>query len=462
MPNRIRVTWLTILIAATILTSVPAVAGPEEDVIGLYRQDKVFVTVPDALFNTLGWDLPDGGASVKALGDAAPGGAFDPRKLETIPSSKLGYTAKWHEVRYKYYGLDWEIGGLQLTPNQPVAGLPTLVVIHGGSANWYEFFVDQFNNPAVSQYLAQKVPMLLLTIPGNYKHGGWTETSYVERIPAYLLSKELTPEEAKARTAVYTFKLVVEGVRQIIERATTGPIVVWGHSTGGEIPHLLLETSVAPRMNGLYFGWGSGGPALLDVELSSMENHIESDRERFSQYAPVQTLRARSAGEYAYDSSYIGPLNACKGKDKLEVAQCWFRQEERRRPQFKQKLQDMEHSGASEMRESVAVEIRAAMQKNNYGVKPDEVMADLFSTTRAPMTGWKKMIFLVGKLDGHGSIRDGIPSEARIANAYRKRDPNMPVRVALYETPLTHYGYMERPKQLAGGFLAALKWLVEP
>jgi hypothetical protein len=95
-------------------------------------------------------------------------------------------------------------------------------------------------------------------------------------------------------------------------------------------------------------------------------------------------------------------------------------------------------------------------------VNPDDVMRDLFSTNRAPMTGWKKMIFLIGKLDGHASMRDGIPSEARIANAYRKRDPNMPVRVALYETPLTHYGYMERPKQLAGGFLAALKWLVEP
>jgi len=459
--TRIRCISLALALISLVSLARPAIAGAEEDIIQLYRQEAVFTTIPDALFSQLGWDLPDGGASVKAIADAAPGGAFDPRKLETLASNKLGYKAKWHEVSYKFYGLDWEIGGLQLTPNQPVAGLPTLVIIHGGSANWYEFFVDQFNNPGISQYLAQKVPLLLLSIPGNYKHGGWTETSYVDRIPAYLLSREITAEEAKARNAIYNFRIVVEGVRQIIEKATTGPIVVWGHSTGGEIPYLLMDTPLKARMN-LYLGWGSGGPAMLDEELSSPEAHIRSDRERFSQYAPVKTLRARSAGEYAFDSSYIGPLNTCKGADKLEVAQCWFRQEERRRPQFKQKLQDMEHSGAIEMRELVSVEIRAALKDKNFGVNPDEVVKDLFSTSHVPLTGFKKMLYLIGKLDGHASMRDGIPSEARVANAFRKRNPQTPIRVALYETPMTHYGYIEKPKQLAGGFLAALKWLAAP
>jgi hypothetical protein len=438
-------------------------AGAEESLLALYREDKVFSTIPDTLFQQLGWDLPDGGQSVKAVADAAPGGAFDPRRLEALDRSKLGYQAKWHEVRYPYYGLDWEIGGLHLTPNQPLEGLPTLVIIHGGSANWYEFFMDQFNNPGLGQYLAQKVPVLLLSIPGNYKHGGWTETSYVNRIPAYLLSEEISAEEAKVRTAVYTFKVVTEGVRRIIESATTGPVVVLGHSTGGEIPFLLMNTSLKSRMNGLYLGWGSGGPAMLDMELSaSPEAHRESVRRRYSQYAPVETLRPRSAGEYAYDSVYIGPLNPCKGADKLEVAECWFRQEERRRPQFKQKLQDMEHGAAVELRESVAVEIRSALRENSFGVRPDQVLADLFSTTNVPLTGYKKMLWLIGKLDGHASMRDGIPSEARIANAFRQRNLQTPVRVGLFETELTHYGYIEMPKQLAAGMVAGLKWLVEP
>jgi hypothetical protein len=54
--------------------SLPLLAGPEEDLIQRYRQDNVFTTIPDGLFQQLGRDLPDKGLSVKALADAAPGG----------------------------------------------------------------------------------------------------------------------------------------------------------------------------------------------------------------------------------------------------------------------------------------------------------------------------------------------------------------------------------------------------
>ena len=454
--------FLVMPLAFLALICAPAAkAGPEDDLLALYRTDTVFTAVPEALFNQQGFDLPDGGASVKALADAAPGGAFDPRKLEGIPAAKLGYRAKWIEHRYKEYGMDWDIGGLLLTPNQQVAGLPTLVIIHGGSSNWYEFYVDFFNNPGLGQYLAQKVPVLLLTIPGNYKHGGWTENSYGERIPAYLLDRELTPQEARVRNSIYTFRLVVDGVRQIIEKTTTGPIVVIGHSTGGEIPFLLADTPLKARMNGQFLGWGSGGPALLDKILNTPEEHRESNLRRYSQYAPVQTLRARSPGETAYESAYIGPLNPCKGATKLEVATCWFRQEDRRRPSFKQKLQDEEHSGADFLLEATAMEIRAALKAANSPVNAQEVIADLFLTNRAPVTGYKKMIWLVGKLDGHARIEGGIPSEAHIANEFRKRNPGVPIRVALFDLPVTHYAHVERPKQLAGAMLTALKWLQE-
>jgi len=433
----------------------------EEAILKMLGEDRPYHAISQEVFEGLGWKLPDNGLSVKALGDAAPGGAFDPRKIQSFPAEKLGYRAEWHEEMYQVYGLDWEIGGLYLMPNQPEGGLPTLVIIHGGSANWYEFFVDQFNNPGLGQYLAQKVPVLLLTIPGNYKHGGWVENSYGDRIPAYLLHRKISAEEAKVRNAIFTFRVVVEGVRQIIEKATSGPIVVIGHSTGGEIPFLLMETSLRPRMNGLFLGWGSGGPASLDRILSDDEAHRKSVFERFSRYAPVQTLRFRSAGEYAFDSVYIGPLNPCRGSDKLAVAQCWFQQEERRRPQFKQKLQDLEHSGAEELREQVAVEIREALKNNQFGVNSEEVIPDLFSTSRAPLTGYRKMLWLIGKRDGHARMREGIPGDARIANQFRTRNPQAAIRVALFDVPITHYGHMERPKELAGGMVAALRWLTQ-
>ena len=90
------------------------------------------------------------------------------------------------------------------------------------------------------------------------------------------------------------------------------------------------------------------------------------------------------------------------------------------------------------------------------------MLADLFSTSNVPLTGYKKMLWLVGKLDGHGRIRDGIPGDARIANQFREHNPQTPIRVGLFDTPMTHYGYMEMPKQLAAGMVAGLKWLVEP
>jgi hypothetical protein len=95
-------------------------------------------------------------------------------------------------------------------------------------------------------------------------------------------------------------------------------------------------------------------------------------------------------------------------------------------------------------------------------VNAEEVTADLFTTTRVPMTGYKKMLWLIGKLDGHARMRDGIPGDAEIANEFRKRNPQTPIRVGLFDAPITHYGHIERPKQLAAGMVAGLKWLIEP
>ena len=451
--------------------AVPAQAPQAEaDLIRMFEQDRPYAVVPADLFNQLGWDLPDGGATVKALADAAPGGAFDPRQLESLPADQLGYQAKWHEARYNVYGIPWEIGGLHLTPNQPVAGLPTIAIINGGSANFYEFYVDLFNNPGLGQYLAQRVPVLFITIPGNYQHGGWVgkppEEPYDERIPAYLLHENISAREAKARNAIYTFRVVTEGARRLIEQSTNGPIVVVGHSTGGEIPFLLLETNLRPRFNSIYLGWGSGGPAGLGEAIRGPEEHRRRNLERFSAYPNLTDLRARAAvGNNSYISSrYIGPLNPCPGATDAEVARCWFRQEERRRPQFKQVLQDAEHQGADVMQERYEREIREALAGSGLPVDPEEVIADLFITNHAPVTGFRKMIWLVGRLDnGHWNFRDPEQAaEVQVANQFRRHNPQAAIRVGEFDAPITHYGHMERPKQVAGGLLAALKWLVRP
>ena len=228
-------TVMTVLALVALTASMSHVSAAndaaEAEVLKLLEENRAFHAVPEDVFEQLGWDLPDGGAQVKSLADAAPGGAFDPRKLEALAAERLGYQAKWHEVRYEVYGLEWDIPGLYLTPNNPLPGLPTIAIIHGGSANWYEFFLDPLNGPGLGQYLAQKANVLLITIPGNYRHGGWQGRNRLQdRIPGYVLDRSLSPEEAKVRNAVFTFQVVSEGVRRLIETATSGPVLVVGHS----------------------------------------------------------------------------------------------------------------------------------------------------------------------------------------------------------------------------------------
>ena len=49
-----------------------------------------------------------------------------------------------------------------------------------------------------------------------------------------------------------------------------------------------------------------------------------------------------------------------------------------------------------------------------------------------------------------------------MANEFRKNNPNIPIWVLVYDVPMTHYGHVEKPRQLAGGLVTALKWLAQP
>lgn len=429
----------------------------EEQILGMLRQPQPYTTVPAGLFGRLGWDLPDGGAAVKALADAAPGSAFDPRNLERLPAAALGYKASWHVVRYRDYNLDWDITGLKLTPEHPVAGMPTLVIVHGGAANWYEFFVDPLNRPGLGQYLAQKIPVLLVTIPGNFRYGGWAGDDLAARVPAYVLDRDIGPAELRIRNAVFTFRVVADGVKKLVETVTTGPVVITGHSTGGEIQYLLQGTALRRRTRGLSLGWGTGGPAGLDAMRKFRGKQTSAD------YLDVWKIRPRPPSDYA--RGYLGPLNPVWDPDQSRQAMAghWMSLERRRRPDFKQPLQDMEHQSAGNLRDYVAGQIRRTLQGNHLGVKADEVVADLFSTMRSPLTGYRRMIWTTASLDsGHWNPDPGKARELRVANEFRARNPGIPIRVLLFDVPMTHYGHIEKPRQLAGGIYTALRWLVQP
>jgi pimeloyl-ACP methyl ester carboxylesterase len=446
-------------IAAALLAAIALEATlVAQQVSDLLSHDRPYAALAAQVFETLGWELPDGGRTVKAIADTVDGGAFDPRLLEKARRADLGYEARWHVVRYQYYGLDWDITGLQLTPSTPEPGLPTLAIINGGSANWYEFFVDPLNRAGLAQYLAQRLPVVLITIPGNYMDGGWTESDFDKRIPGYVLGRSIPAEEARVRHAVYTFQLIAEGVRRLLEQTTTGPLLILGHSTGGEVQFLLKESSLKKRLNDRSIGWGTGGPAQITKDIDEELGERAERVAQYGRYPRVDRLRSRDPAGYI-GSRYVGPLNPLPGGSPLDVAQAWFAAESRRRPQFKQVLQDMEHQGMVEHRARLEKEIRDTL-RTMPRVDADAVIRDLFSTMSPPLAGYRRMAWVVGKLDdGHWDPQPEKAREWKIAERFRKENPGAPIRVLLVDAPVTHYAHIERPKQLAAVLLDVVRWL---
>jgi hypothetical protein len=430
----------------------------EAEILDMLKIEQPYHVVSPELFGRLGWSLPDGGQSVKNLADKAIGYNLDPGLLETLPANQTGYHSKWYEVRYEAYGLEWDITGLLLTPQQPIENMPTLVIIHGGSSNWYEFFLDPFNNPGIGQYLAQKIPVLIVTIPGNYQHGGWTNNILEGRTPGYLLDRVVSDDEMKVRNAAYTFQMITDGTQKLIEIATIGPIIIVGHSTAGEMPYMLSHSSLQDRTNGLILGWASGGTSSQKA-MQQRWGYTQT----VADYPKVWELRLRSSDGHSGD--YLGPLNPVwdSTKTREEMAEQWMGDREfSRRPHFKQPLQDLERRGAIPgLRDDVINQVRQALTGNQFNVDPDLVIADLFAPMRVPLTGYSKIILTVASQDtGHWDKNDPERSSTlEVANEFRQLNPDTPVRVLLFDVPMTHYGHIEKPQQLAGGLFAALYWL---
>ena len=60
----------------------------------------------------------------------------------------------------------------------------------------------------------------------------------------------MSADEARLRNAIYTFRVVTDGVTKLVEATTKGPVILVGHSTGGEIQFILKYSSLQSRMPG--------------------------------------------------------------------------------------------------------------------------------------------------------------------------------------------------------------------
>jgi len=413
----------------------------------------VYVSLPEADFRTLGkgFNLPDNGKAVTDLAMNAPGGAFDPRDLEKIPARTLGYHAEWIVERYKRYNLDWDITGLKLTSLDPDAKhYPWIVIMNGGAANLYEFFVDLKNRPGWAQFLAQKLNVMVVTIPGNFKYGGWeTPIESLDRQPQYLLDRDLPMQEIEMRNCLLTNSVVLQGVKALVMKHTEGDLLLVGHSTSGEISAMADDDAdLRTRMKGRYLGWGSGGPARLGGERmgAALNSGEGGSREKLPQ---LELLNRRDVANYSHGySGFLNPLYEA-GMSHAQIAGAWLKSEARRRPQFKQPIQDLEHGGGIGQKSG-----------NPWRIDIEDVNKDLFAADYARMDGYKQMVWTVGHFDrNHWLPEDPMKAyEVYVAGRYRARDPQAKIRLIVWDPPMTHYGHLELPRELAAADYSVIRW----
>ncbi|HLP26130.1 MAG TPA: hypothetical protein VK477_10655 [Acidobacteriota bacterium] len=443
----------------------------------------VYVSLATPDFMSLGWTLPDGGQQVRALAAAAPGGAFDPRDVAKLDPQSLGYKADWIVERYRHYNLDWDITGLRLTSLDPEAKkYPWLVIMNGGAANVYEFYVDLKNRPGWGQFLAQKLNVLIVTIPGNFKYGGWDEpVSSEARQPAYLLDQELPLAESEVRNCLLTNTNVMQGLKQLILKNTTGDLLLIGHSTSGEMAMLANnDPELRARTNSRYLGWGSGGPAKLDLVQEARAKlagksaerapipGFPEPRTRAAPAAPrepmaLHLLSRRNKETYARGySRWLNPLYE-PGDSTYQIAEKWLAAEGRRRANFKQQIQSIEHGGDIHLKGwiEVSIEKLLAQTGNPWGVNLEEVSAELFSTHYTRMDGYRRMVWTTAHYDrNHWVPEDPMKSvEVFFANEYRRVNPTAEVRLINWDPLMTHYGHVELPKELAAATYSVVRWL---
>src|SRR5258708_17478009 len=186
---------------------------------------------------------------------------------------------------------------------------------------------------------------MIVTIPGNFKYGGWEQlVADAKRQPAYLLDRDLSMDEYEVRNAIYTNSLIMQGLKALVTKHTSGDILLIGHSMAGELSMLAYEDrELNARLKGRYLGWGSGGPARLEL-LRTVRGKDIPDRAGASPLGgrtPLYVLGRRDPASYSRGySGFLNPLYE-PGMSHLQIAKRWLAAEARRRPNFKQKPRNL-------------------------------------------------------------------------------------------------------------------------
>src|SRR5262249_42773506 len=140
--------------------------------------------------------------------------------------------------------------------------------------------------------------------------------------------------------------------------------------------------------------------------------------------------------------------------------------EARRRPNFKQQLQNLEHGADLGQKAWVEAEIESLLKRtgNPWGIAIEDVAKDLYVTNFTRMDGFRRMVWTTAKFDRNHWNPEAPKRSIKffIENGYGEKNPTAQTGVINSAPPLTHYGHLELPRQLAAAHYGVVRWLVRP
>lgn len=341
----------------------------------------------------------------------------------SAPYREVGFTRKNVFTRYHRNGYDWDMHGILYTPAKEVDPNIAFVIFHGGAGSAMGKDKTPDGRPGISRILAtQGFEVLALSFTGHYPPGGIWTVPVDERMPVYLLDRELPEEEILDRNRKCTFNTIVQGGAQLADEHLAGrKILAFGHSTGGPMAAFLYKFTKKTEVVGLV-GFGTGGPVGWRKEWQDAYKHSAKEK-------PIDFISRRSPEtfrESGYDDS---PEGICPWGG----AESFMKWGDSIRSHIKLALCDNQH--------------RAAIRKlDEYPALTGLPREEYFDHLDGPNPEWLKsigVILLVGGNDrGHWRIgeRDEDKREVFIAKKYRQYTPRSHV---VFIPHYSHYGIME-------------------
>jgi len=171
------------------------------------------------------------------------------------------YSQREVQCRFSRNGYDWDVHGTLLTPADERDSSLTFVLTHGGAGSEFELLETPDGRPGLGRVLAaQGFSVLCITWVGHHHPSGRWSAPVAQRLPIYLLDRELPDSETRERMLRCTYNVTVEGMARLTDAVLPGRrIIAFGHSTGGPMSISLQPFLQHARVAGIV-GWASGGP----------------------------------------------------------------------------------------------------------------------------------------------------------------------------------------------------------